>query len=87
MSDSSGIDFVTFFLVYKPDGNKRFVLNLKKLNKFIKNHHFKMEDWCTVTKLMQKNWFMASVDLKDAYFLGPVDVAFRKFLRFSFNGI
>ena len=75
-----------FFLVDKPNGQKRFVLNLKVLKKFIKKDHFKMEDWRTATKLLQKNWFMTTVDLKDAYFLVPIHKASRRFLRFNFNG-
>lgn len=76
-----------FFLIEKPNGKKRFVLNLKRLNKFIKNDHFKMEDWRTVIKLMQKDCFMSSIDLKDAYFLIPIHTSSRKYLRFSFNNI
>lgn len=34
----------SFFLVPKPDGNYRFILNLKKLNVFVKTEHFKLED-------------------------------------------
>lgn len=74
-----------FFLVDNPNGKKRFILNLKKLNVYIKNDHFKMEDWRTVVKLLQKNWLMSSIDLKEAYFLIPVHVSSRKYLRFSFK--
>ena len=38
----------TFFLTEKSNGEKRFILNLKKLNNFIDPPHFKMEDWKTV---------------------------------------
>lgn len=34
----------SIFLVHKPNGKKRFILNLKSLNKFITINHFKMED-------------------------------------------
>lgn len=36
----------SFFLIQKPDGkiNYRFILNLKKLNAFVKTEHFKLED-------------------------------------------
>ena len=47
-----------FFLVEKSNGSKRFILNLKRLNKYIEAKHFKMEDYRTVTKLVQKNFFM-----------------------------
>lgn len=75
----------SFFLVDKPNGKKRFILNLKNLNAYISAPHFKMEDARTVARLIQRNWYAASVDLKDAYYLLPVHEQYRKFLRFSFN--
>lgn len=32
------------FLAPNPNGGKRFILNLKSLNRFISKTHFKMED-------------------------------------------
>lgn len=74
------------FLAPKPNGDKRFILNLKPLNKFIINNHFKMEDHRTVTKLLSVNSFMATVDLKEAYFLVPIAKSCRKYLCFVFEG-
>lgn len=76
----------SYFLVDKPNGDKRFILNLKPLNKFIIPPHFKLEDHKTVIKLLTPNCFMASIDLKDAYFLVPIAEDFKKYLRFEFNG-
>lgn len=56
------------FLVPKPNGKMRFILNLKSLNKFIDTKHFKIEDLRTALKLISKDYFMAKLDLKDAYF-------------------
>lgn len=75
----------TYFLTNKSNGNKRFILNLKKLNTFIKTSHFKMEDFRTVSRILLKDMFMTSIDLKDAYFLIPVDEKYSKYLRFIFN--
>ena len=76
----------SFFLTTKSDGcSKRFILNLKQLNKHITPPHFKLEDFRTVTKLMQKGDYMASVDLKDAYYALPIYVDHRKYLRFIFE--
>ncbi|KXZ75618.1 Gag-Pol polyprotein-like Protein [Tribolium castaneum] len=74
-----------FFLVKKPNGSERFILNLKHLNRFLKPPHFKMEDSRTVTKLIKENIFMATIDLKDAYFLLPIRKSDRKYIRFKFR--
>ena len=74
-----------YFLVSKPNGEYRFILNLKGLNKFIKTDHFKMHDLRTVLKLILQDDFMASIDLQDAYFLVSVDKSCRKYLRFKFQ--
>jgi len=76
----------TIFLVPKPDGSFRFILNLKKLNKFLEHVHFKMEDHRTVLRLMTKGCYFASIDLKEAYNLIPIYKEHRKFLRFIWNG-
>lgn len=74
------------FIIPKLDGSYRLILNLKKLNEFIKTEHFKLEDDKIVRRLMTANCFMASVDLQDAYYLIPIREADRKFLRFTFDG-
>lgn len=75
----------TFFLVQKPNGKNRFILNLKNLNKFIETAHFKLEDLRTAIKLVSQNSFMCTVDLKDAYFLIKIHEDFKKYLRFQFG--
>lgn len=45
-----------------------------------------MEDFRTVSRILQKDMFMCSIDLKDAYFLVSVDNLYRKYLRFIFQG-
>lgn len=76
----------SFFIVPKPDGSVRLILNLKKLNKFIHTEHFKIEDLKLVTRLLEKDYFLMSVDLQDAYYLVNVHEDDRKFLRFEFMG-
>ena len=71
------------FMVSKKGGGQRPIINLKYLNKFVKSEHFKMEGLHTVKALLQKNVWMAKIDLKDAFFMVPIAPQFRKFLLFS----
>lgn len=73
------------FLVPKPDGSKRFIFNLKKLNTFLNVPKFKMEGIHTVKSLMTKACYMCSIDLKDAYYLVSIKQSHRKYLRFNWN--
>lgn len=75
-----------YFLRPKSNGDDRFILNLKNLNKFLTAPHFKLEDMKTALRLMHKNCFMSVMDLQDAYLMVPVANEHRKFLRFCFRG-
>lgn len=46
-----------FFLVPKPDRSKRFILNLKGLNKFIVPPHFKLENIYAALNLISQDDF------------------------------
>lgn len=75
------------FLVSKPNGSHRLILNLKELNKFINTEHFKLEDGKIVKQLLDKDDFMASIDLKDAYYSVRISKSDRRYLRFVFEGV
>ena len=85
-------DFVnTIFLREKRDSvitNKRYrlILNVKCLNEYVLSNHFKMETLDTCLQMMKPNCFMASLDLKDAYFSIPVHNTSTKYLKFQFQG-
>lgn len=79
-NQKSGQFLSSVFLVPKPDGSSRFILNLKALNRFLHPSHFKLEDHRTVFKLLSPNCFFTSLDIKDAYFLISVNNEFRKYL-------
>lgn len=74
----------SYFLRDKSNGEKKIILNLKKLNKFIKPPHFKIEDTKTVHRLIKRDDHMTTIDLIDSYFLIPVNKNFQKYL-FSFT--
>lgn len=76
----------SIFLVPKPDGSSRLILNLKNLNTFIKADHFKIEDFKVAIQLLTENCWMCSVDLTDAYYMISIVESDRKFLRFEFLG-
>ncbi|KAG6456482.1 hypothetical protein O3G_MSEX009753 [Manduca sexta] len=44
-----------------------------------------MEDYRTACKLIPRRGYLATIDLKDAYFLIPIRLADRKYLRFQFQ--
>ena len=69
----------------KPNDKIRLILNLKKFNESEANVHFKMDNIQTVLKLITKNCWMASIDLKDAYYSVKVDPLYQKYLKFSFD--
>ena len=61
------------------------ILNLKELNKFIVYRHFKMDSLKTVTDLMTQACYMASVDIKDAYYTVPIATEHKKCLKFRWR--
>ena len=67
------------FIRPKKDGSYRLILNLKNLNQFVQYHHFKMENLKSAITLMSPNCYMASIDLKDAYYSVSIDTNHRKY--------
>ena len=74
------------FTRLKKDGSHRLILNLKNLNEFVTYQHFKMESLQSAAQLLKKDYWMAVLDLKDAYYSVPINLQHRKYLRFEFNG-
>ena len=69
----------------KKDGSLRVIINLKKLNPFVTYAHFKMDNKNMAARLMTQNCYMASVDLRQAYYMIPMAAEHRKFLKFHWN--
>ncbi len=86
--NTTPIEFVSpIFITPKKDGDVRVILNLKKLNESVENFHFKMDNIYTALKLITKDCWMASLDLKDAYYSVPIHPESQNFLKFSYKGI
>ena len=68
----TGEVFSTIFARAKNDGSKRMILNLKRLNSFCTTSHFKMESIHNVINMVKPGVWMASVDLKDAFYSVPI---------------
>lgn len=73
--------YSALFLVRKPDGSYRTILNLKHLNEYLGCTSFKMETLKSTINLLSAGCFMITIDLKDAYYHVPIHPIFQRFLR------
>ena len=74
--------YSTIFLVPKPNGTFRLILNLSNLNKFVKLERFKMDNMDTVISALTPEVWSVRLDLQDAYFQIPIHQDSRHLLRF-----
>ena len=74
--------FNRLFLLPKP----KPILDLSKLNLFLKVEKFKMETLETIKTPLQQGEWVTSVDFKDANFHIPIEEQSRKYLRFYVEG-
>ena len=68
------------------DGTNRLLLNLKSLNETVEHIHFKMESFCSALQLITPHCWLASVDLKSAYYTIPIHPAHQKYFKFTWQG-
>ena len=79
-------EFVSpIFVAKKTDGVTRLILNLEELDEFVKYKHFKMDGIKTITNMVTRKCFMATIDLKDAYYSVAISRLFKKFLKFKWK--
>ena len=71
------------FSVPKASGGSRPIIDLSRLNKFIKAPHFSMTNHNTLQKLITEAVWGASLDLQDAYLHVPIRKNLHKFMAFS----
>ena len=69
----------------KKDGDHRMILDLSELNQYITYRHFKMDTFETAVSLVTNQCFMASLDLRDAYYSVPIAESDRKYLKFCWK--
>ena len=74
------------FVVPKPNGKWRPIIDLSKLNKLLKIPTFRMESIQSVWSQLLPGNYTFSIDLTDAYFHIPIHPRYRKYLRFFFKG-
>ncbi|CAJ0955193.1 unnamed protein product [Ranitomeya imitator] len=85
-TEEQGTGFYSpLFLVKKPDGSYRTIINLKGLNVFLLVPSFKMESVKSAIKLLFHNCFMVVLDLKDAYYHVPIHATHQRFLRVAIS--
>ena len=75
------------FEVPKKDSDTpRLVLDVSRLNRHITPFKFKMTTVSSVRLALRSGCYMASLDLKDAYWHIPIAKSFRPYLAFSAGG-
>ena len=84
-SKISGV-FYRLFLVPKPNNKWRPILDLSKINPFLRVQKFKMETPETIRTSLQQGEWVTSIDFKDAYFHIPIQEQSRKYQRFHVEG-
>ena len=75
------------FVANIKDGSYRMILNLKRFNQHVEYQHFKMDSVWTAIRLITPNCYMASIDLKDAYYSVPIAKPHQKYLKFEWNNM
>ena len=75
------------FLVPKPDGSFRPIIDLKKLNQFLIVPLFKMETLFSIIAALQPQEWITKIDLKDVYHHILAQVNIRKYFRFVVAGV
>ena len=78
--------FSRLFLVPKPNGEWRPVIDLSSLNNFLLIPKFRMDTPREIWRSLHLGSWVFSLDLKDAYFQIPIHRSSRKFLRMEFLG-
>ena len=74
------------FTVPKSDGSQRLILDLSKLNLFLKAPSFYLPSIKNLKEALPLGSWAAKLDLKDAYLHVPVNPHFHRYLAFQWRG-
>jgi len=74
------------FSVKKSNGDDRLIIDLSRLNNYLSKVHFSMEGIEVIKSLLEKEDYMASIDLSDAFFSVSIHKDYRRFITFEFEG-
>ena len=77
--------YSSLFIFPKKDGGWRTIINLKRLNRYLRIQHFKIESVYSVRDVLQRGDWMGKLDLQDAYLTVPAFHPHRRFLRFQWR--
>ena len=69
----------------KKGGDMHTILNFKQVNKHVAYQHFKMESLSDVFKIIQPNFWMTGLDVKDAFNTIPIHDAYQKYFEFMWS--
>ena len=83
---NNGDYFSNLFTRLKKDGSYRTILNLKFLNEECETHHFKMESLKHAIHMIRPGAYLASIDIKDAFYSVPIHPSHKKYLKFMWKG-
>lgn len=87
-NDAKDLVLSPVYTVPKKDSKKRrFVMNLRWINRHLRTEHFKMTTMKDVKSMITKNAFMTKLDLKDCYWQVPVCKEDQRFLSFRWRGV
>lgn len=86
VGDISGHFVSNVFVRPKPNGKFRMIIDLSDMNNSVSKQHFKMQHLEVAIDMLARGCFMASIDLKDAYYAVPISVESQKYLCFQWKG-
>ena len=85
VEDTADCFVSNIFLRPKPGNKFRMIIDLSDLNEFISKNHFKMDHLEVATQMLFPGAWLASIDLKEAYYAIPIAEEDQKFLCFQWK--